>query len=530
MNTTGGKKFSFRKPSNRGNAASRHQNSFGAQKSSDRDRVPSGFPRPNPYANQGRFESPSKKLKFIKNSEIVEQSENFDIEIDDVELDLDDDDFTKDLTIDELNMLEVEASQQTERKTEEGKFPALLETGHQFLYQSKLQPSSNYPEKTLDLFSHLKSIDSSLPNEDSKPESYRVVKIEQLENDLVEYTQKVKQLQDAALSKEGEVKMLRQSLNRAKEEKSKLILQLQKAEGGRQEKTSENEMQLQREVERLQTQLQFKEKEIMEAKEWRTRNEPEKGICNSPKAPLQLSNKDRSSPVSSASKCTSFNQNVIFQQNSFESPKKSLRKIQPSKGQKASNRTNSENRELMMSNEKYHSSCKNVDYTHKEVAAIEKDLLEMCAKLHFRDDVQTGYLCNLVPEKELSMSYHFIVQCVCNLRGKEIQNIISVLEIIERNINMSAVTRDSKHQNFDLLCRENGTLISEGLYEQMDFGSSQCRMAASGAALIVLMVILKHSSFVQDIFLKAFNAFVKSSKTFHKQEVSNIHNNMPLFH
>lgn len=507
MNNNRSKKFTFRPPSNQSDAATKFKQPLAVSRNVDSFRGLHGFPRTNPYNKQGNFESPSKKLKFAANSELMEQIEdNFEGEMEG--WDLDDDDFTKNLTVDDLNMLEVEASQQTEkRKKDVHESAALFNSTNNSKSQfpeslSHKSPfAANQPEKTLELFSNWKSLNATISNEDIKMEGFFDSRIKQLEKELSEYAQRVKQMEDAAIVKEGEVKMLRQGLDKTKEEKGKLAVKLQQVEGEALEKKNENEKLLQREIERLQTQLHFKDKEIMEAKEWRMKQENTRAELQSPKALLPSANRSRSSPVLSAVKSSPVVQNAIFQQNSFDSSHRPTVKSKLTTNQGTSTDT-----EYFCSCEKFNALSMRKDaFVHNEIDLVEEELLVMCTKQNCTVGAYNVYLQNNLPRNESAIGYQFIYNCVCQLRGKMSQNITNVLEVIERHLDLLLLEEAPKFPDCDLLCQENDHLLNEKLQEKETGGSSQFVHSIGNAALLVLMVLLKHCSFLQDCFLSSLN-------------------------
>ena len=463
-----------------------------------------GSSRPNPYINQGKFESPSKKLKFSKNSELTRQIENFDDGIEG--WDLDDDDFAKDLTVDELNMLEVEASQRTENKmvnwdelntnTRNNPFksPYVVPT----LATKSPFAAASLPEKTLDLFSNWKTMDTTTSNEDRKTDIFSDSKVKVLEQELKEYVDKVKIMEEAALARDGEIKILRHGLNKTHDEKNKLMVKLQQIEGGLSQKQNENEKILQREVERLQTQLQFKDKEIMETKEWKLKQESSKTCLHSPKSLVSSNKKSKDSPSFSASKSSQASQNGIFQQNSFDSPQRSVNNGKPARDQKP------------------------IGHLHVEKETQTKQRSPSKPRKHFCSEIEffERELIELSSTQEFNISCQLILQCICKLKGRKRQSIVSILEFIELCMDKVTLQQAQQHQELDLLCQETLPFQEKNRDENTDCGSIEDNVPEIIAALTVLNRTLKHFSYIQDIFLTTMNKSYSSIQKANNLQVS----------
>ena len=508
MTSNGGKRFTFKRSGSKSREKQSFQSSFTDSKLSV----------PYPSNTYRKFESPSKRLKFSNSSGHAEKLDDFGDGIDD--WDIDDDDFAKDLTVDELNMLEVEAVKQTEKKdlgmaeyesTHKSKIPS-----EKMLDPQLLSPKSSYihhyPEKTLDLFSNTTAFGANAFSREEKFESFSDAKVKMLEAKLGEYERKTKAIKDAALVKDGEVKMLRQKLNNLQEEKSNLMIQLQLIEGGASQKQSENEKQLERENKRLQTQLQFKDKEVLEAKEWKLKYEKIKAGLSSPK--VSVSKRIKNSP--SVGKTSPVAKNTVFMNNSFDSPQTKLR-ISTSKEEMKKRCACS--RDCTKTDIKLISSSEWADGIEKETYLLEKVLVENAASQGKLLDIDISY----VTEKGESFSriaYQLIFECVGWLRGRKRQNIISILELVERHINVIDCSQKEPKKEVDLLCHEAvpSTCENEDKKESSEFTYSSILFTLAG--LLVMHTIIKHCSFVQDIFLQTINKGCSVSQNDTSREVS----------
>jgi len=492
MTYNGGKRFTFKKSGSKSKEKQSFQSSF----------IDSKVSVPYPSNSYKKFESPSKKLKFCSSSGHAEKLDDFGEGMDD--WNIDDDDFAKDLTVDELNMLEVEAVKQTEKKdlgmaeyqtTHKSKIPS-----EKILDSRVLSPKSpynhHYPEKTLDLYTKTTAFGASASSREQKFESFSDAKVKMLETKLDEYERKAKAIEDAALAKDGEVKMLRQKLNSLQEEKSNLMIQMQLIEGGASAKQSENEKQLERENKRLQTQLQFKDKEILEAKEWKLKYEKIKADLSSPT--VSSSKKMKNSP--SVEK-TSAAINTVFMKNSFESPRKKLKILN---GKEEVKERCACSRDCTKTDSKLINGSKWADNVEKETYLLEKVLVENAASEEKLLDIDISYVTE-TGESFSAIAYRLICECVSRLRGRKRQNIISILEFVERHIDVIDCSQKEPKQEVDLVCNEAVPSTSENEDKKDNSEFTYSNILFTLAGLLVLHIIVKHCSFVQDVFLKAIN-------------------------
>ena len=519
MNYNGRKKFTFRKPNNQGCAKSSFHNPLTDSKASVSGPTQSGLLRPNLHKSNIKVESPSKKLKFCKNSELIEQVDNVDDVMDDLGLD---DDFSKDLTIDELNMLEVEATLQTVRKV-----PSLTEVEsamhskslprikHESPVHATISPYiSDQPEKTLDLFSNRNTFDTTSSIKNRKSEGFVSRDVTKLETELDEYARKVEVMKDSALAKDGEIKMLREGLTKVQEDKSKLMIQLQQMKEGASQKQSESEKLLQREVKRLQTELQFKEKEILEAKEWKNKHEKNRKEPHSPK--MSAPKKVKNSPSLPVGRTSPVNKDTIFKQNSFGSSQKKL-KLADSDEQ--GNGTCSCHKGLKRIERQLISKAERNVNTCKEIDVLEGVLLEMTTAQGKSLNVH-GYCLSENSKDFSTIAYQLVLQCISKLKGKQKQNIVSILELIDRYIGNLVVSNEKQHQEVDLLCQETVSFVHEKADNHKSHGFNHDGALFTLAGLAVLVAVVKHCTCVQNTFLIAMNKSCGISQIDGSQEVS----------
>ena len=517
MNNNKGRKFTFRKSNNQGSVKPNFQHSFTDSKLSAPSTSQGINSRPHTYKDHRKFESPSKKLKFCSSFERIDEVDRINDEAGD--WDLDDDDFAKDLTVDDWNMLDMASAQQPERN-------GCNKTEIDSTIQSKCLPKNTstfqvHPteslykadrtEKTLDLFSNWKTIDTTSSDKDQQQESFNDVMVKRLENELGEYARKVKAMEENALAKDGEVKMLREGLNKLQEDKSKLLSQVKQMEGGVSQKQSENEKLLQREVERLQTQLQFKDKEILEAKEWKAKHDNIKTEFHSPKK--TASKRGKNSPALSGSGPSLVDKNAIFKQNSFNSPQKKLKLLND---WEKVNEGCSCHKKLATAEKEFTSKIEYPKKIHKDIDLLEKVLIEMISVQGRPINVNSSCL----PDKSEELStivYQLACECVCRLRGRKMHNIVSILELINRHIGKLTFSQRDENQELNLLCQETSSFTT--VHEKESCESTNSNIVFTVAGLKVLLIVVKHSNVVQDIFLQTINKWCNISQNDSSEEV-----------
>ena len=512
------------------NAQSQTGNGMAAQR-------PNNQVRPNPYKNKGKYESPRKKMKLPDNNG---KSGNAAVKIDDFDdefgLDLlDDDDFSKDMTIDDLNMLEIEASQQvvnkkkTECHTVKPVFGNLYSRQVDSLLSAKGPNTTSYPEKTLDLFSGKTSMGTNLSASGSKNDNFDAERLRKLEEELTEYANKVKKMEEIGFSKDGEIKILRQGLNRTSEERDKLKGQVQKLEGNVTNKQTDNEKRLERELEKLKTQLQFKDKEIQEARvikaKYEGSNSAKRNAPNSRKSDSQDRDK-KFSPKIGSSKGSPSIQNNIFRNNSFESPRsESSEESAYPKDRKSAREKNLTDEKMKLGGVRNVRGKKSLIQAIKmndcvdEFISIEKEILETFSKSNPFFDGSINSSSDeeeIVDKRKDRMScYNLVFDCLQEVKGHSRISIISVLELIEPFIERLAFQCKTKSEEpeCDLICVEAGPSREEknivenderqNLPNKMENENSLNELGHT--AMMILKLVLKYCSFIKEDILSQLN-------------------------
>lgn len=525
------------------NAPSRTRNGLAAQR-------PNNQVRPNPYKNKEKYESPRKKMKFAdtngKNGNAAMKIDDFD---DDFGLDLlEDDDFSKDMTVDDLNMLEIEASQAVNKKkpechTVKPVFGNPYSRQIDSLLSARGPNTTSYPEKTLDLFSGKTSV-GTLSTLENKGDNFDAGRLRKLEDELTEYANKVKKMEEVGFSKDGEIKILRQGLNKASEERDKLKGQVQKLEGNVTNKQTDNEKKLEREIEKLKTQLQFKDKEVQEAKAIKAKYENSNiEKRNLGKNDPQDRDKKFSPKTGSSKGSPSVFQNNIFKKNSFESPRSG------SSEESAYPKDRKSTREKRFGVEKMRScGIRNVRVKKDqsvlqavrmngcvdEFNSIEKEILETFSKASpFYD----GSINSSSDEEEIidkrkdTLScYNLVFDCLQEIREHSRINIISVLELIEPFIERLAFQCKAKSEEpeCDLICAEAGPSKEkkiivesnerENLLSKLE--NENLLNELGHTAMMILNIVLKYCSFIKEDILSQLNKGIEEELHGKRPEVS----------
>eukprot|EP00112_Aurelia_sp_Birch-Aquarium-sp1_P026867 Seg981.2 transcript_id=Seg981.2/GoldUCD/mRNA.D3Y31 product=Myosin-4 protein_id=Seg981.2/GoldUCD/D3Y31 len=494
--------------------------------------------RPNPYKNKEKYESPRKKMKFAdtngKNGNAAIKIDDFD---DDFGLDLlEDDDFSKDMTVDDLNMLEIEASQAANKKkpechTVKPVFGNPYSRQIDSLLSARGPNTTSYPEKTLDLFSGKTSV-GTLSTLENKGDNFDAGRLRKLEDELTEYANKVKKMEEVGFSKDGEIKILRQGLNKASEERDKLKGQVQKLEGNVTNKQTDNEKKLEREIEKLKTQLQFKDKEVQEAKAIKAKYESstieKRNVPNLGKNDPQDRDKKFSPKTGSSKGSPSIFQNNIFKKNSFESPRSG------SSEESAYPKDRKCTREKRFGDEKMRScGIRNVREKKDqsvlqavrmngcvdEFNSIEKEILETFSKASpFYD----GSINSSSDEEEIidkrkdTLScYNLVFDCLQEIREHSRINIISVLELIEPFIERLAFQCKAKSEEpeCDLICVEAGPSKEKNIIVESNerenllskLENENLLNELGHTAMMILNIVLKYCSFIKEDILSQLN-------------------------
>ena len=523
-------------PNVRENAVSNAQSQTGIGIVAQR---PNNQVRPNPYKNKEKYESPRKKMKFADNNG---QSGNAAVKIDDFDddfgldlLDDDDDDFSKDMTVDDLNMLEVEASQQVvnKKKTEyhsvKPVFGNLCSRQTDSLLSARGSNITSYPEKTLDLFSGKTSVGRNFSASESKGDNFDAERLRKLEDELKEYANKVKKMEEIGFSKDGEIKILRQGLNRATEERDKLKGQVQKLEGNVTDKQTDSEKRLERELEKLKTQLQFKDKEIQEAKAIKAKYEGSNSMKRNVPSSSKNDSQDRDrkfSPKIGSSKGSPSVQNNIFKKNSFESP------TSGSSEESACPKDRKSAREKSFADEKMKlGGVRNMRGKRTLIQAIrmngcvdefdfiEKEILDAFSKSSpFYDGSINSSLDDeeiVNKRKDRMFCYNLVIDCLQEVKGHSQISIISVLELIEPFIERLAFQCKTKLEETecDLICAEAGPSKEEkDTVENNERGNLPNKVENENslnelghAAMMILNIVLKYCSFIKEYILSQLN-------------------------
>ena len=449
--------------------------------------------RQNPYRDFSNFESPAKRAKVANNDimvgELFEDIDDFD---NDIMIELDNDDFSKDLTVDYLNTLEVEASQHVQEK--------IKPTKNSNDEVHKIISVKNCQEKTLDLFSTGQTVDRTIVDKKQRQSATHPPQAE-----INDYKDKIKTMEEAMFAKDGEIKILRQNLGRAKEERENLRTQIQKIERNTAGEKTDSQKRLEREIEKLQTQLQFKNKEIQDIKESRHK-------YNSIKDIEKIAHLGTSShPSPSTSRTISLFDNTTFAKRDTASP----------------NMRKAETKKLIEPTDQKHklfnAAKKRFDIMNHGQIQIEKELLNLItAPLH-----NISFSDNQLPELNFenkadltgSMGNSFIHQCIEELQGMGLRNTASIVEIIEPCLaRLSQYIKDiSKPREVDLLCEESEDVRNNYIVSNVEKGNpwrNKTELRFGIVVLSVLRITVKHDVSIQGYFLEALNNSQKGIKDY----------------
>ncbi|XP_065065854.1 uncharacterized protein LOC135691794 isoform X2 [Rhopilema esculentum] len=464
--------------------------------------------RQNPYKDFSKFESPAKRTKIANNDimvgELYEDIDEFD---NDIMIDLDNDDFSKDLTVDYLNTLEVEASQQMQEKIKPTKNS--MDEVHTFISVKNCQ------EKTLDLFSTGQTVDRTIVDKKQRQSATH-----QPQAEINDYKDKFKTMEESMFAKDGEIKILRQNLGRAQEERDNLRTQIQKIERNTAGEKSESQKRLEREIEKLQTQLQFKNKEIQDIKESRHK-------YNSIKDAEKIAHLGTSAhPSPSTSRTISLFDNTTFAKRDSASP--NMRKAETKKL-------------IEHTDHKYkllNAAKKRFDIMNHGQIQIEKELLHLIAAPLDNISYSDKNLPELNFESEAdltgSMGNSFIHQCILELQGMGLRSTVSIVEMIEPHLaKLSQYVKDiSKPRDVDLLCEESEDVGNNCIVSNVEKGNplrNKTELKFGIVVLSVLRITVKHDVSIQGYFLESLNNNQKGTKDHNqssKVKICNYHDQL----
>ena len=475
--------------------------------------------RRKPDQDKIGLESPAKKCK------LSEQQPFDDFNFDDYE----DDDFSKGLTADDLSLLEIEASQMAEMNTKntnkEEEEKSNLSALHQFKnFLTEKTTIVNHQEVSLDLFGTEKTgLNTNSTVSGGRNNGFDTNRLQQLEQELMEYTNQVKHMQESAFSKDGEIKILRQNLHKAQEQNTEFRAKNQQIEGSMLQKQGEKERKMQREIEKLTTQLQFKDTEIQEARKLKIKNEQ---IINQGKQHKQAAaNEKKIVGVKISPKAGSSN-DLFPNSNPFERNQLSSSKVETN---------NSENvifkEELILKKEgdKIVGHCDDVSRKRNEQSHLKSPIYIRRKSpdlkyAHVLQSMLEGFMtaaeiCNdsasdddLIESDQKSSfnnlcSLDLLFQCSQILQLQDAGNIFSIIELIMPHLLMMSLPLEKvKISEADLTCEEKvvnastrkGSKPLKETKPHKDKGESY---ELEKTALLILNAVTKYSVLVQGYLL-----------------------------
>ena len=341
------------------------------------------------------------------------------------------------------------------------------------------------------------------------------------------YQEKLKRLEEESYTKDGEIKMLREALNRAKEEGQTYKDMLVKLEEQRKKDQTEKEKSLEREVEKLKTQLQFKNRELQDA-----HAKVKESAMLSPRR-YKSENSNSPSPVKSDKiRKTSFPSDDAFSHSSKYSPQTGRLKNSPNipKTESQVDQKKVDNQCLackqLQSRLTMQSSKKNLnsfsssinelivnqlmielgiqfDYSFKK--KLDKSFsgsVEMEAEIEKKDfnihplHSSHGEIIETYGDKYHDTTYNLFLKCMHFLHCSHETDVSSLLGLIISHILNESTFQEEENSNLS-----NGRDISELALQQ------QCQKPVKSNdfninAVIILKILCEHCVMVQRILLK----------------------------
>eukprot|EP00794_Sanderia_malayensis_P019801 gene19801-21741_t len=469
------------------------------------------------------LESPAKKLKRPPHTDSKTKNETGCKEVGELDFALDnfddfeDDDFSKGLTANDLTILEIEASQKvksdTSRKNSKNEnFSAL----HQFdrLLSDKTSCSvERNQEISIDLFPTAKTPQSVSAVSQVEAGKFDTIKLKHLKNQLTEYTAKVKMMEEQTFSKEGEIKMLRQNLDKIQEERDFYKLKVLKAEENLKAKQNESELKLQREIEKLTTQLQFKEKEVQEVRE--TRLKSEKGR-DSEKRSVGNSGTPQNAKKASQRESTASSSSPFDDAHNFFLKQKPGTKTSSIKRKEIEDEVEKSREKQLLKIKVASQSYVAPDAAFKQELTLERygsarkefliELNKIFQNLHFdcglpEDDDSDKE--SIKENFQLSVE-ELIFLCNWTVQVQHKSSIFSILELIEVHIIEYLASVKKQEPHVSLLCEEKEPFLSEPAKIE---AKKKKRMQilsddeVGKVSLLILTILTAHSVDVQENFL-----------------------------